>query len=81
MPACLCSNLEARERELASREAELHAVKSKAEARMAEANRMVDESLLVATKNQQEKKVLVDEVSQGCPAPCLKTRYFVGRIA
>lgn len=64
---CYCSvaggaALKKREAELDALQAELAEAKAKADARMAEADRMVDESMLAATKTLQEKKALNDEV-------------------
>lgn len=48
-------------------------IRQAAEAKLAEANRMIDESLLVATKSQQENKALQEDVSVwfGVRSACL----------
>jgi hypothetical protein len=69
MPMLLvCSDLAAREAALAKLEAE-------AKNKVAEANRMVDESMMVALKNQQEKKALQEEVREGKQSLIFGSRF------
>lgn len=49
---------------LAEREAQLDRLEADAKAKLAEAERMVDESMMAAVKQQQERKALQDEVTQ-----------------
>jgi hypothetical protein len=61
---------------LAAREAALAKLEADAKAKVTEANRLVDESMMVALNNQQEKKALQEEVRntslrcRGCPPTC-----------
>ncbi|KXZ54203.1 hypothetical protein GPECTOR_5g297 [Gonium pectorale] len=56
--------LKARTAGLEAEQAAANAARKAAEAKLAEANKMVDDSLLVATKSQQENKALQEEVAR-----------------
>lgn len=62
----------ARASEVAAREAEVAHMEEEAKTKLAEANRMVDESMLLAVKNQQEKRSLQEQVGRVCTSllPC-----------
>ncbi|GFH18092.1 C2 NT-type domain-containing protein, partial [Haematococcus lacustris] len=49
---------------LADREAALQQLEAKAQAQLADANRMLDQSMVAAVKNQQERKALQEEVER-----------------
>lgn len=58
------AELQQREAEVAARTTKLEAQQAAAEAKLAEANKMIDDSLLVATKRQQENKALQEEIAK-----------------
>ncbi|GLC55994.1 hypothetical protein PLESTB_001052900 [Pleodorina starrii] len=58
------ARLRSRTAKLEAEQVAANAARQAAESKLAEANKMVDESLLVATKHQQENKALQDEVAR-----------------